>query len=185
MTENISLNLSTVGLSAGFSEAGAEISRVARDEIAPAATLIEDAFTSAARAIERDLARAARSGSLSLKSLARSIVNDLKRVAIDSFIRKPIENLLFSSLSGAFGGASSGGRAAGGAVAAGQSYLVGERGPELFVPSVSGRVGAGAGQPINVSITLPGVTNAESFRASQTQIAASLSRVIARGARNQ
>jgi len=181
MTENISLNLSTVGLSAGFSEAGAEISRVARDEIAPAATLIEDAFTSAARAIERDLARAARSGSLSLKSLARSIVNDLKRVAIDSFIRKPIENLLFSSLSGAFGG----GRAAGGAVAAGQSYLVGERGPELFVPSVSGRLGAGAGQPINVSITLPGVTNAESFRASHTQIAASLARVIARGARNQ
>ncbi len=181
MTESVSLHLSTAGLSSEFSEAGAEISRVARDEIAPAAALIEDAFTSAARVIERDLARAARSGSLSLKSLAQSIIRDLKRVAIDSFIRKPIENLLYSALSGAFGG----GRAAGGPVAAGQSYLVGERGPEFFTPHVGGRIG-GAGAPsINVSIALPGVTNAESFRASETQIAASLARVIAKGARNQ
>ncbi|MCB2114443.1 MAG: phage tail tape measure C-terminal domain-containing protein [Parvularculaceae bacterium] len=181
MTESVSLELSTVGLSAGFTEAGAEISRVAREEIAPAALLIEDAFTSAARVIERDLSRAARSGSLSLKSLAHSIVRDLKRVAIDSFIRKPIENLLYNSLSGAFGGA----RAAGGAVAPGQSYLVGERGPEFFTPGVAGRIAGAGAAPVNVSITLTGVTNAESFRASETQIAASLARVIAKGARNQ
>lgn len=181
MTDSVSLHLSTAGLSSGFAEAGAEISRIARDEIAPAAGLIEDAFTSAARAIERDLNRAARSGSLSLKSLARSIVNDLKRVAIDSFIRKPIESLLSSALSGGFGG----GRAGGGAVAAGQSYLVGERGPELFTPGVSGRIGGAGAAPIQVSINLPGVSNVESFRASETQIAASLARVISRGARNQ
>ncbi|HNS87807.1 MAG TPA: hypothetical protein PKH09_12965, partial [Parvularculaceae bacterium] len=66
-----------------------------------------------------------------------------------------------------------------------QSYLVGERGPEFFTPHVDGRIG-GAGAPsINISIALPGVTNAESFRASETQIAASLARVIAKGARNQ
>ena len=40
-------------LSAGVSAAGAEISRVAREEIAPAARLIEDTFSGAARAIER------------------------------------------------------------------------------------------------------------------------------------
>jgi len=180
MTDNANINLA-----ADLAEAGAEISRIARDEIAPAAILIEDAFSGAARVIERDLARAARSGSLSLKSLAQSIVNDLKRVAIDSFIRKPIEGLLFSALSGAFGGGRSGGRAAGGFVAAGGSYLVGERGPELFTPNVSGRVGGGASAPINVSIHLPGVVSPENFRASETQIAASLARVISRGARNQ
>ena len=168
-------------LSTGVSAAGAEISRVARDEIVPAARLIEDAFAGAARAIERDLVRAARAGELSLKGLSRAILNDLKRAAIDSFIRKPVENLVFSALSGAFGG----GRAEGGFVAAGQSYLVGERGPELFTPAASGRIGAGTAAPVNVSITLPGVTDAASFRNSETQIAASLARVIAKGARNQ
>jgi len=181
MTENLNLHLTTTGLSSGLAEASAEISRIARDEIAPAALFIEDAFSGAARAIERDLARAARSGSLSLKSLARSIVNDLKRVAIDSFIRKPIEGLLFSALSGAFGG----GRAAGGFVAAGASYLVGERGPEFFTPGVSGTIGRAGAAPVNVSINLPGVTSPENFRASETQIAASLARVLSRGARNQ
>ncbi|MDZ7629689.1 MAG: phage tail tape measure C-terminal domain-containing protein [Parvularculaceae bacterium] len=168
-------------LTAGLAAAGAEISRVARDEIAPAARLIEEAFAGAARAIERDLVRAARAGELSLKGLSRAILNDLKRAAIDSFIRKPVENLLFSALSGAFGG----GRAAGGFVAAGQSYLVGERGPELFTPQSSGRIGGAGGGAVNVSITLPGVTDPASFRNSETQIAASLARVIARGARNQ
>ncbi len=170
------------GVAAGVSAAGAEISRVAREEIAPAARLIEDAFAGAARAIERDLVRAARAGELSLKGLSRAILNDLKRAAIDSFIRKPVENLVFSALSGAFGG----GRADGGFVAAGQSYLVGERGPELFTPSAPGRIGAeGRAGAVNVSISLPGVTDAASFRNSETQIAASLARVIARGARNQ
>lgn len=168
-------------LTAGLSTAGAEIARIARDDIAPAARLIEEAFSGAARAIERDLVRAARAGELSLKSLARAILNDLKRAAIDSFIRKPVENLVFSALSGAFGG----GRANGGFVAAGQSYLVGERGPELFTPSAPGAIGAGPARAINVAITLPGVANPEAFRNSQTQIAASLARVIARGARNQ
>lgn len=177
MTETMNLHLSASGLSSGLSEAGAEISRVAREEIAPAAALIEDAFTAAARAIEKDLARAARSGSLSLKSLAQSILNDLKRVAIDSFIRKPIENLLLS----AFGGA----RAGGGIVARGGTYLVGERGPELFTPAASGSIGPAAPAPISVAIHLSGVATPEAFRASETQIAASLARVLARGARNQ
>jgi len=181
MSETVNLNLSAAGLSSGLAEAGAEISRLAREEIAPAAALIEDAFAGAARAIERDLVRAARAGELSLKGLSRAILNDLKRVAIDSFIRRPVEQLLQSAFSGAFGGA----RASGGAVLPGQSYLVGERGPELFTPSAAGRIGAAGPGPINVSIALPGVSNVESFRASETQIAAALARVIAKGARNQ
>lgn len=57
------------------------------------------------------------------------------------------------------------GRATGGAVAPGRSYLVGERGPELFVPTTSGRVEAGGsssmdgtrrtgGRDVRVAITL-------------------------------
>jgi phage-related minor tail protein len=176
MPDRISLHLETES----FAAAGAELARVAQEEIAPAARLVEDAFSGAARAIERDLARAARSGSLSLKGLADSIIRDLKRVAIDTLIRRPLEALFTNILSAPFGGA----RAAGGLALPGQSYLVGERGPELFTPASAGAIGAVASAPVNVSITLPGVVDAQSFRQSETQIAAALARVIARGARN-
>lgn len=179
MSERIAIAIDAAGLSESLGAAGAEISRVAREEIAPAAALIEDAFSSAARSIERDLARAARAGELSLKGLARSILNDLKRVAIDMLVRKPIETLLTNFLAAPFGG----GRAAGGFVARGQSYLVGERGPEIFTPSASGRI-ARPGGSVTVNITLPGVADAAAFRASQTQIAAAMARALARGERN-
>ena len=180
MSESIAVSLDASGLSSGLSQAGAEITRVARDEIAPAAQLIEESFASVARTIERDLARAARSGELSLKGLARSIINDLKRVTIDTLVRKPLENLLSSAFSGLFGGA----RAGGGPVAAGGSFLVGERGPELFRPSVSGRIEPARGRAMSVSIVVQGASDAESFKRSETQTAAALARALARGERN-
>lgn len=176
MTDRIAVSLDAAGLSSGLADAGAEISRLAREEIAPAAALIEDAFAGVARSIERDLTRAARTGSLSLKGLARSIVSDLRAVAIDSLVRKPLE----SALSGVFAGA----RAEGGPVSAGRTFLVGERGPELFTPSVNGRIGS-APRGANVTIVLPGVVDRETFRQSETQIAAGLARALARGERNQ
>jgi phage-related minor tail protein len=177
---DIKLTVDATALKQEFGAASAEISRVAREEIAPAAALIETAFAGVARSIERDLARAARSGELSLKGLARSIVNDLKRVAIDTLVRNPIESFLSNLFKAPFGG----GRAHGGAVARGQSYLVGERGPEIFTPAQSGRIGRPEGRGVSVNITLPGVTTPESFRQSQTQIAAALQRALQKGARN-
>ncbi len=67
-----------------------------------------------------------------------------------------------------------GARALGGPVGAGKPYLVGERGPELFVPQTAGRIhpdSAGGGVTITMNIT---ATDAASFQASQTQIAASM-----------
>jgi phage-related minor tail protein len=50
------------------------------------------------------------------------------------------------------------GRATGGSVAPGRAYLVGERGPEVFLPTQSGQVmtgvGAGGGRDVRVSITI-------------------------------
>jgi len=180
MTDRIAVHLDTSGLSAGLSAAGAEIARIAESEIAPAAGLIEEAFATAANSIERSLARAARTGELSMKALARAIVNDFKRLAIDTLVRKPIETFLTNALTAPFGG----GRAGGGFTASGQSFLVGERGPEIFTPHASGRISAGNAAPISVSITLPGVTDAESFRQSETQIAAAMARALGRGQRN-
>ena len=68
------------------------------------------------------------------------------------------------AIGGAIGGALGfgGGRAAGGPVSAGTAYVVGERGPELFVPGSSGSIvpnGAGGGSTIN--ITVNGAIDAE------------------------
>ncbi len=52
------------------------------------------------------------------------------------------------------------GRATGGPVSPGRAYLVGERGPEVFLPTTSGQVMAGAGgqggRDVRVSITVNG-----------------------------
>ena len=179
MTDNIHLNVSTeLGDSVG--EAGAEIERVAREQIVPAAALIEDAFSEAAGSIQSNLARAAERGEVSFKKLSRALGRDLRRFAIDSLVRKPVENVLTSLLTAPFGG----GRAAGGPVAPGQSFLVGERGPEIFTPGSAGSVRPLGGAGMNVHITLPGVQDAEGFKKSETQIAAALARAVGRGGRN-
>ncbi len=184
MDEQINLTVNNSALINGFREASGEITRIAQDEIAPAAGLIEDAFSSAANSIQVELGRAARTGELSLRSLINTIARDLGRGAIDGLVRRPIQSLLTSFLSAPFGGA----RANGGFVAPGSSFLVGERGPELFTPNGSGRItsnGAGGGASgMTVNINLPGVRDVDGFRRSQTQIAASLSRVLSNGQRN-
>lgn len=181
MPENIHLNIDASGLSAGLADAGLEVERIAREQIAPAAALIDDAFATAAGSIQLNLARAAERGEISLKKLTRALVRDLRRFAIDSFVRQPIQNLITNALTGSFGG----GRANGGVVAPGQRYLVGERGPEFFTPAAAGTVSplsASGGMTVNIS--LPGVTDAQSFRRSETQLAAALARAVGRGQRN-
>lgn len=180
MTDNP--NADPRNLARNLSDAGDDIDRVTRDQILPAAQAIEDAFARAGRSIQSNLSRAAERGEFSIKSLTRALARDFRRIAIDSFVRKPIETLLTNVLTAPFGGA----RAHGGVVAPGQRYLVGERGPELFTPGASGTIapmGANAAG-VTVNIALPGVRDAESFRQSETQIAAALARAVGRGQRN-
>ena len=56
-------------------------------------------------------------------------------------------------------------RAAGGPVNAGQPYVVGEFGPEVFVPSGSGSIRSGGGGQ-GVTIIMNGVIDGESARRS-------------------
>jgi hypothetical protein len=66
-------------------------------------------------------------------------------------------------------GALTGARAAGGPVSMGGSYLVGERGPEIFTPNIGGRIassGGGGGTVINLN----GIVDAESARRSIEQL---------------
>lgn len=76
----------------------------------------------------------------------KRLVVDLIKATIQTLIFKAISNLILpgsgaagnavSGLAGIFGGR----RAGGGPVAFGKSYLVGENGPELFIPRASGTI---------------------------------------------
>ena len=176
MPEHVNVSVNT----AGVNDAAVEIETIARERIAPAAALIDEAFATAANSIQSNLARAAERGEFSMKKLTQALLKDLRRFAINSFVSQPVFNLVSNALTGAFGG----GRANGGAVAPGAAYLVGERGPELFSPASAGSIRPLGGSGATVNITLPGVTDARSFERSETQIAAALARAVGRGQRN-
>lgn len=80
------------------------------------------------------------------KSAAEAFRNALDKI-IDSLINMAINNLFANFGGGGFGGFLSSlfGRAAGGHVTSGQPYMVGERGPEVFVPNTSGKIMSRAG----------------------------------------
>jgi phage-related protein len=80
--------------------------------------------------------------------------------AIVNFIKNnPVTQAIGGAIDFAFGG----GKAAGGPVSSGTSYVVGERGPELFVPNTAGTIipngGSGGGSTIN--LTVNGAIDAE------------------------
>jgi uncharacterized protein YoxC len=93
----------------------------------------------------------------------------------------------FSSLLSGFGG----GKAAGGFVQQGTGYVVGEHGPEYFVPKTSGSIipnmsvgsGDGGQQVTHNEFNFHGVTDADSFRKSKSQIAAEMASLLGRHSR--
>lgn len=118
-----------------------------------------------------DVTMGASSAKDAFKSMARSIISDLIRIQIQQSITKPLAaamgggNFLQTIGSAIFGGA----RANGGAVSAGKSYLVGERGAEMFVPNQSGSIvpnnklggGVTVHQTINLSAGVSQTVRAE------------------------
>lgn len=124
-----------------------------------------DASLSGVRRLEDslvDMAMGAKTAQDAFKDMARSIISDLVRIGIQRQITGQIADFIF----GGFGGTPSGiasptprPRAIGGSVQAGQTYMVGERGKELFVPNQSGAIipndkMAGGGVVVNQTINL-------------------------------
>jgi len=150
------------------------------------------------RAIERALSRAIVSGKMGfedLKRLALSVMADIARAAVSNGICAAMGgggsggsgggNLvsLGTSIAMALFGAP--GRATGGPVSAGRAYRVGERGPELFVPTASGRIEAPGGGVRNIAVTVNvrGEAGSEPQRLAQTgrQLARAVRRAVASG----
>ena len=84
----------------------------------------------------------------------KSLANDLASLILRQSITQPLSNALSSALGNInfgsfFGGGSAapiaGKRAEGGPVFGGRTYLVGERGPELFTPGMAGGITPNAG----------------------------------------
>lgn len=117
----------------------------------------------AGRRIEQGLLRAARTGRFGFEDLRRIALGVLDEIAATAV----------RSVAGGGGGAGGGllglgtsllgsvlglpGRATGGPVSPGRAYMVGERGPELFVPTASGRVvPQEGGRDVRVAIAVHG-----------------------------
>jgi lambda family phage tail tape measure protein len=165
------------------------------------ATMTRDLFTNAFRSMEDALVNFVKTGKIDFKSLADSIVADILRIQIRQNITGPLAQSMGGSsgvmswLGQLFGGGAAAagptaaettafwgmGLATGGTANYGQSYLVGERGPELFVPDVSGTIipnhalSGGSNVTVIQNIQTPDIA---SFRASSSQIASNAGRQI-------
>lgn len=153
-----------------------------------------DGFGKAGTVLERGLLSAIKRGSLGFDDLKRVAFNALDSIA---------SHALKSGLSDLFGDGSGGGlgsllgqtvgtlfglpgRATGGPVSPGRGYLVGENGPELFVPTSSGRVEAnqslsGGGRDVRVAIQLAsprGTSAPTAMQRSSRQVASAVRRAI-------
>jgi hypothetical protein len=159
-----------------------------------------DGFQRAGGVLERGLLSAIRRGSLGF--------DDLRRVAlraIDDIAAQAVRGLfaggglLGGGAAGSGASASAGGllgglvgailglpgRATGGSVAPQRPYLVGERGPELFVPTAAGRVETGAParpRDLRVSIAVASPVSAtapQALQRSARQVASAVRRALA------
>lgn len=123
---------------------------------------LETGVARAGQAIETALGPAVRTGKLGFEDLRGVALGVIGEIA-SSALRGGIGELLGGSGGGGLAGligslfAGSPGRATGGPVSPGRPYWVGERGPELFVPTAAGQVAAnvpGAAREVRVSITV-------------------------------
>lgn len=164
--------------------AGQSLSDFASGPVAQAAASIERVVDRSFASVSSTIARAAVSGRGSIGQLTSAILADFERIAASQFIVRPVSNLV-SAVMGALLPVA-GARAIGGPVMGGETYLVGERGPELFTPAGNGAItpGAapGAARPqVVVNIT---AQDAQSFLRSRSQVAAVLARAVEQGKRN-
>ncbi|WP_271078923.1 tail tape measure protein [Aurantiacibacter sp. MUD61] len=158
-------------------------------------TSLLDGFAKAGDVLERSLLSAIRRGKLGfdeLKSIALRTMNEIAAQALQSGI-----GAMFGGQSPFGGGTNFGsilngifgsflgmpGRATGGPVSPGTPYVVGERGPELFVPTSAGRVEAngsmGGARDVRVSINLNTPRGSQSpvmLKRSSRQVASAIAR---------
>jgi phage-related minor tail protein len=155
-----------------------------------------DGFGRAGNVLENGLLGALRRGSLGFDDLKRVAFRALDEIAAHA-LQSGFASLFGSA--GASGGGLGGllgqtfgalfglpGRATGGPVAPGRAYLVGERGPEVFMPTASGRIESNhalgaAGRDVRVAIQLAvprGSAAPTAMQRSARQVASAVRRAV-------
>ncbi|HVY87145.1 MAG TPA: phage tail tape measure C-terminal domain-containing protein [Caulobacterales bacterium] len=171
MSDQPVLNLN--GLESDLASASAALNDFANGAARRASEQVSASFEEAGARIARALGRAATDGESSFKQLAKTVLEELAKIALNTVLGK--------------GGASLplfGARATGGSVTPGGAFLVGETGPELFVPNQSGVVTPAAAGAVSVHFHLGAGADAASIARSQGQIAAAIARAVAYGRRS-
>ena len=153
---------------------------------------LADGLERAGRVLENALVRTVRTGKLGFEDLKRVALAAMAEIA-SAAIRSGIQaaaggggkgGLLAAGaqLLGALLGAP--GRATGGPVAPGRPYLVGERGPELFVPTASGRIETGRGGVreirMSISVNAPAGEAPQALARSGRQVARAVKQALMR-----
>lgn len=146
----------------------------------------------AGTALERGLVGAIQRGKFGFEDLRRVALSVLSEIAAAA-LRSGLDSIggggaggqggLLTSLGSFLGGALGvPGRATGGPVSPGQAYRVGERGPELFVPTSSGRIETGGmtAAPTHVRLS---IHISDNGRASAPDALQRSSRHVARAVR--
>lgn len=199
----------------GSSKRSREAADKSRDHITGSIDEIEQAGKRGAEQLESsflDALMGVEGGFRSLKDTVRHVLMDINKAlmkdALDHFGigsgvgGSGIFGNILGGISGLFKGGSGGGLgglfsgigslfggffADGGAVSGGKSYIVGERGPELFSPRTGGLItpnhalAGGGNVTVHMNIQTPDI---HSFRKSGNQIAADMARSIERARRN-
>jgi len=135
----------------------AEELRKSLKDIKPELTEMQRFSQGVGDVLANSLANAARNGKFEIKDLADYVIAELTRIAAQKLIidklfgssnssdnASTVGSLFSKAITSYFGGGG-GSRAAGGPVNANTSYVVGERGPEIFTPSSNGYVSKNTG----------------------------------------
>lgn len=144
--------------------------------------------------LESSLVRAIRTGRLGFEDLKRVALSTLAEIA-SAAIRSGLDSILGGiGGSGGQGGLLTGllggllglpGRATGGPVSPGRAFMVGERGPEVFVPTSSGSVAPISGRGsrdvrIAITVNAPAGTAPATLQRSSRQVARAVRNALAR-----
>jgi hypothetical protein len=152
--------------------ASAALQEFAKGPARRAADDIGVSFERAGQRIARAMGSAANGGENAFRRMAKVILEELAKIALDRIFSAGPGKMSFF-----------GGKAAGGAVNVGGAYLVGERGPELFVPRQAGAI-TQPGGAVSVHFHLGAGADANAIARHQGQIAAAIARAVAYGRRN-
>ncbi len=155
--------------------------------------LLSTGVEAAGRGIRKSLVDALSGAEVEWDEVISRMALRLSDLVVDQTLEAALAGL--SGGTGANGGAGGGGdflamlgslfggfRASGGPVAAGRAYVVGEQGPELFLPEGAGNIepqgapAAAVTPRVTVNISTPDVAG---FRRSQGQVGAAVARALA------